>query len=199
MSGYSNGLVQAFIGVSLACTVGACQSNSKPSESAAAVPAAKVNPSALQAQAKLPPPASATQRSSIGKGSVMVNTANSSGDTDSFWIAQIDIDGDGTLEQTELLWDDEDKVLFAYSETDTPCRYGGTAVAAVLAGVNGTNSPRGRAAGSGFYAVEFDALECGADRAGLFGCTFDAMDNVSSWAAVVVDSEGDEVDVIGTN
>lgn len=181
----------------LALVAGACQSNDKGGGSG--TPSAKVNPKALQAQAKLPPPANAKPATSIGKGPAMVMTANTPADTDSYWVAQVDIDGDGDVEQTQMLWDDEDKVLFAYAETDVACTYGGVSTVAILAGVNGAGNARGRAAGSGFYAVYFDGTECGADRAGLFGCTFDASGNVTAWAAVVVDSAGDEIDMVGMN
>src|SRR6185295_3644855 len=94
----------------LACSLSACKSGDKQAESGANPPNAKVNPTALQARAMQPPPPNATQRAWIGSGPASVQTANFAGDTDSFWIEQFDIDGNGTLEQTQLLWDDEDKV-----------------------------------------------------------------------------------------
>ena len=163
----------------------------------AAAPSANVNPAALQAMAKLPPPANATTATSIGSGPTMINTANYPGDTDSFWVGQFDIDGDGDVETTQFLWDDEDKILFAYAETDIPCTNGGTATVAILAGVNAAGNARGRAPGSGFYAIYFDGTECGALAAGLYGARFDAAGHVTAWGAVVVDSSGDEIDAIG--
>ena len=179
----------------LAGSLAACKSSSKTS--AGAAPALNVSPTALQARAKAPPPPSATKATSIGKGSAAINTGNSPTDTDSYWVEEIDIDGDGTLERTEMLWDDEDKVLFAYSETDAPCANGGIAVVQLLAGVNGAGNSRGRAAGSGFYAAYFDASECNAAAAGLYGCKFNASGTVTEWAGVVVDAAGDEVDFVG--
>ena len=125
----SSRVVLASLGLALLCAVGACQSGDKK-QASGSVPAAKVNPVALQAQAKLPPPPTAKPATSIGKGKAAVSTANAPGDTDSYWVQQIDIDGDGDMEQADLLWDDEDKVLFAYAETDIACSYGGTAVVA---------------------------------------------------------------------
>jgi hypothetical protein len=156
-------------------------------------PTAQVNPKQVQARVKTPPPATATQGTSIGKGKAMVKTDNSTGDTDSIWTERIDIDGDGTVEDTQFLWDDDDKILFAYAETDVPCKGGGQANVAVLVGVNGEGNPRGRAAGSGFYAAEFDALECGAATAGLYGCRFDAKGNVTEWVAASLDAANDTV------
>lgn len=197
MSKSLSSCVLVTIGLAMGLSLGACQSGEK--SSASGVPAAKVSPTALQAQAQLPPPPTATQKASIGNGAVAVNTANTPGDTDSFWVQQIDIDGDGDMEQTQLLWDDEDKVLFAYAETDVACAYGGTATVAILAAVNGKGNPRGRPAGSGFYAIYFDGTECGADAASVYGCTFNAAGITTAWAAVMVDSEGDEIDAVGIN
>ena len=169
------------------------------SASTKAIPAAKVNPAAVQALAKAPaPPATATQQTSIGKGKAAIKTASSAGETDSSWVESIDIDGDGdgVVEQTTLLWDDEDKVLFAFADTDVPCEMGGTAVVSILIGVNGNGNPRGRPAGSGFYAVYFDATECGAMTAGLFGAKFDARGRVTAAGAVLVDEATDDVTVV---
>src|SRR5690349_18236417 len=170
MSCRSSRLVLMSIGLVLTFAVAACQSRSKAvSGSGAGVPSAKVNPAPLQAQAKQPPPPSATKKDSIGQGTMVVKTANTPGDTDSYWVQQFDIDGDGDMEQTDFLRDDEDKVLYAYAQTEVPCSFGGTAVVAILGGVYGAGNSHGRPAGSGFYAVYFDGTECGAAAAGLYG------------------------------
>ena len=194
MSVSSTKLVSVCVALLLAGTVGACQSGSKkPATTAGAAPAVTVNPSALQAMAKTPPPANAMQRTSLGKGKASVNTANSPADTDSYWVGQLDIDGNGTLEETQFLWDDEDKVFYAYAETVAPCANGGTAGVAILAGVNCKGNTRGRPEGSGFYAVYFDAMECGAAAAGLYGCRFNAAGNVTAWGEALVDAANDEI------
>lgn len=163
----------------------------------AKAPAADVNPAAVQALAKAPaPPSNATRQATIGVGKTAIKTANAPGDSDSVWVEEIDVDGDGVVEETRLLWDDEDKVLFAYAETDVPCDMGGTAVAALLIGVNGKGNLRGQPEGSGFYAVYLDATECGAMAAGLFGAKFDARGNVTAFGEVVIDEATDEVTII---
>jgi hypothetical protein len=160
-------------------------------------PAAKVNPAEVQAMAKAPtPPASATRQSSIGKGKTAVKSANAPGDTDSYWVMELDIDGDGMVEETSLLWDDEDKVLLAYAETDVPCQWGGTAAVSLLVGVNGKGNTRGMPEGSGFYAVYFDATECAAEAAGLYGCKFDARGNATACGAAVLDEATDTVAIV---
>jgi len=184
----SSGPILALV---IAAGLGGCQSSEKSSNAAAA--SAKVNPSNLQAAAKAPAPAHSQQRSSIGQGALSINTSNSQGDADSFWVGEFDIDGDGDLEETQFLWDDEDKVLYAYAETDVWCESGGVATAAILGCVNGAGNPRGRGAGSGFYAVYFDASECAAQVAGIYACTFNSKGDVTEWAAATVNSGDDSV------
>ena len=129
-------------------------------------------PAALIAKANDPkPPADATKKTSIGKGKTAANTSNGAGDDDSFWVEQIDGDGDGEVESANLIWDDEDKVLNVYDENDRiPCAGGGTATADMLIAINGKGNARHRPAGSGFYLVSLDAGECKADAAEAFGC-----------------------------
>src|SRR5262245_47849468 len=67
-------------------------------------------PAAVLAKAKAPTaPADAKKATAIGKGNVKVNTANGADDTDSIWVEELDIDGDGNVEKSDVLWDDEDK------------------------------------------------------------------------------------------
>lgn len=174
-----------------------CKSGDK---GASGLPGVKVNPAQVQAMAENPaPPPTASKRTSIGSGTAAVNTSNAPGDTDSFWVAEIDVDGDGDVEETQLLWDDEDRVLFAYAESAVPCDQGGTALAAILIGANGRDNPRGRPAGSGFYAVYLDATECGAQNAGLFGCRFDAQGNETQCGAIIVNAASDDITFVSAS
>ncbi|MBX3358333.1 MAG: hypothetical protein KF745_07885 [Phycisphaeraceae bacterium] len=173
-----------------------CKSPDKGA-SGATLPGVKVNPANVQAIAMSPtPPANATQTTSIGEGATTMWTADSPTDTDTSWVAEIDIDGDGVVEETSLLWDDENKILFAYASTDVPCAQGGMAMASLLIGVNGKDNPRGRAPGSGFYAVFLDASECGAALAGLYGARFDASGVIIAEGAVVIDQTADDVTIV---
>jgi len=165
---------------------------------AKAQPAAIVNPANVQALAKAPkPPANASRQGWIGNGAVTIDTANAPGDTGAVWIEELDIDGDGTVEQTKLLWDAEDKVLFAYALTDVPCASGGQATVALFVGVNAEGNPRGRPEGSGFYAAYFDAWEGGASAAGLYGAKFDAHGSVTKSGAVIIVAGEDDVTFVG--
>jgi hypothetical protein len=151
-------------------------------------------PTTVAAKANAPtPPAKATKKASIGKGKATAKTANAADDQDSFWVEEIDIDGDGDVESTDVVWDDEDKVLFLYSEGDFACSTGGEGDGDMLIAVNGQGNPRGRAAGSGWYVVTLDESECKAKTADAFGCKFDAAGIETACGAAVIDEKNDDV------
>ncbi len=142
------------------------------------------------------PPADAQKSASIGEEILSVSTANSTGDTDSIWVQQIDVNGDGSVENANLIWDDEDKILYFYYEGGFKCRDGSTGTGAVLIGVNGKNNPRNKPAGSGFYAVSLDKDECSAEEAGLWGCRFDAAGNPTACGTAAIDDEYDDLIIL---
>ena len=180
----------AVVGLVFAC--GAVPSDAQQ----AASPVAVQIPAAVAAKANSPKPgAGASKKTSIGKGKTAVSTANAAGDDDSFWVEDIDIDGDGTLEQTDVLWDDEDKVLFLSASGDFKCQNGGTGTGDMLIAINGKGNSRGRPAGSGFYVVTLDEDECKADEAGSYGCKFDARGVATACGAVIVDDKNDDITI----
>jgi hypothetical protein len=142
------------------------------------------------------PPANAEQKASAGKGSTAMGTGNSTDDTDSFWIEEIDVDGDGDVETADFLWDDEDKVLLIYYEDDFTCENGNPGSGAILMGINGADNPRKRPAGSGFYIISLNEGECGAEEAGLWGCKFDANGNDTTCGIAVLDEKNDDLIII---
>jgi hypothetical protein len=152
-----------------------------------------VKPGAVVGKAGSPPPASATKAKSAGKGAASVSTANTPADDDSFWVEKLDIDGDGNVEDTNLVWDDEDKVLYAYSEATFQCKKGGTGAGGVLVAVNAAGNARNRPAGSGFWVAAVDKGECGSESAGLWGCRFDASGNETACGVAVVDAKNDDI------
>jgi hypothetical protein len=156
-------------------------------------PQAVVNPAAVQAKAKDPSPSpTCGHRGYIGRPPVTIKTANTVADKDPIWVESLDIDGDGKAEQTTLLWDEEDKVLFAYADADVLCSDGSKASVTMLVGVNGPRNSHGRPEGSGFYVVWFDANEGGAAMAGLYGARFNGAGKVTgSGAATIVDASDD--------
>jgi hypothetical protein len=191
-------------GISLALTLAsilsACHAGGKaPGAKASGAKAlgVRVSPGHVQARAQVPPPSSTTSQTFIGNGKTSVKTANATDDIDRYWVQKLDIDGDGTAEQAALLWDDEDRVLFAYAETDVPCAGGGTAVVGLLVCVNGQGNLRARPAGSGFYVMYLDAMECGAAVAGLFGCSFNERGEAIECGTAAIDEAGDAIRITG--
>ncbi len=156
-----------------------------------------VKPGAVQKKAAASAaPASAKTAKSIGKTSVKASTANHASDDDSFWIEQIDIDGDGNVDDANLIWDDEDKVLFAYEEGTFTCGNGGTGSGELLVAVAAAGNPWKRPAGSGFWLAAVDEGECSAKAAGLFGCKFDAAGNSTACGIATLDEKTDDLVIV---
>jgi hypothetical protein len=155
-----------------------------------------VKPAAVSKRAAAAPPASATKAKSVGKVAAKASTANSATDDDSFWVEQLDIDGDGNVDDSNLVWDDEDKVLFAYSDGTFTCKNGATGTGELLVATNGAGNPRKRPAGSGFWVAAVDKGECGAQVAGLFGCRFDETGSETACGLVTVDEKNDDIVIV---
>jgi len=177
------------LGAAVVCLVAAVAVTSTQTSSPV-----KVQPSKeVVAKASTPPPASGKQQTpSIGK-QASAKPADSPTDTDSVWIETIDIDGDGSADSADLLWDDEDRVLFLHDEGPFTCQSGGQGSGEMLVAIYGTGNARNQPVGSGWYVVGLDAGECGAKAAGLFGCRFDAQGSTTSCGAAVI--KDDEVSI----
>ncbi|MGH7380800.1 MAG: hypothetical protein ACREKR_01025 [Candidatus Methylomirabilales bacterium] len=157
-------------------------------------------PASVQGKADAPaPPAQAKKGTAVGKGNVAVTTANSAGDQDSFWVEEIDIDGDGNVERTDILWDDEDKVLYLYADGTFTCTKGGTGEGAMLIAIYGKGNAWNKPAGSGWYVVELDKLECAAQAAAVFGCRFDAKGNPTACGAATIDAKNDDIVIVSVS
>jgi hypothetical protein len=154
----------------------------------------KANPSAVtKGKAGAPPPANATKGASVGKGKASASTANAAGDTDSVWAEKIDIDGDGNVDDVQVLWDDEDKVLY-YSKTGTfTCSSGGTGSGGMLVAVFAAGNSYGKPANSGWWVAEVDKDECKADAAGLVGCKFDGTGANTACGVAIIDNKTDDI------
>ena len=154
-----------------------------------------ISPQVRDMGKSFPLPPDAKQATSIGAPGESVNTKNSDTDTDSVWMQEIDIDGDGNVEKADFLWDDEDKVLYISYQDDYVCKNGGTGKGNVLIGINGEGNARKRPAGSGFYTVSLDKSECGSETAGLWGCKFDANGKATACGVAVLDEKNDDLTV----
>jgi hypothetical protein len=155
-----------------------------------------VKPTAVGKKAGTAPPASATPTKTAGNNKAKVSTANSATDDDSFWVEKLDVDGDGDVEDTNLVWDDEDKVLFAYSVGAFACRNGGTATAELLVATYAAGNARKKPAGSGFWVADLDKGECGAQAAAMWGCKFDASGNETACGVAALDEKNDELVIV---
>jgi hypothetical protein len=173
--------------------IGAIASAQSQQSSSSQSPVKVQPPTAAVSKASAAPPSTSKQQTpSIGKA-VSARPADSPQDTDSFWVESIDIDGDGTPESADLLWDDEDKVLFLHDEGAFACQSGGQGNGEMLVAIYGDGNARQRPTGSGWYVVGLDAGECGVKAAGLFGCRFDAKGSATECGAAIL--KNDEVSI----
>lgn len=155
-----------------------------------------VNPASVQKKAGTPVPANATKAKSDGGTAVKVSTANSAADDDSFWTEEVDIDGDGDVDATSLVWDDEDKVLYSYSDGAFTCANGGTGTGELLIAAFAAGNTAKRPAGSGFWVASLDAGECAAQAAGLWGCRFNPAGKTTACGAVTIDDKADDIVIV---
>jgi hypothetical protein len=153
----------------------------------------KVNPPAA-AKSKTAP-ANAGKGTSIGKGKASVSTANAAGDTDSIWAEKLDIDGDGNVDDTKALWDDEDKVLYYSKDGTFTCGNGGTGSGGMLVAVYAAGNAYGKPANSGWWVVDVDKGECGAQSAGVMGCKFDGSGAYTACGMAVIDGKTDDITI----
>jgi hypothetical protein len=137
-------------------------------------------------------PASAAKETSAGSGSLSASTANSATDTDDSWVEMVDIDGDGDEEQVDWVWDDEDKILYGYTEDDEAVG-DGVVVAAELWAFYGTGNAMGAPVGSGWYVEGVGEADSTQAYANLWGCSFDASGNATQCGACTIDATNDAI------
>jgi hypothetical protein len=160
----------------------------------AAVPTGpRVNVAEVTMRASTPPPPYASQARTVGKNRV---TASRNYEV-TVWTEQIDIDGDGTVDDATLAYDERNKILFASKSGTCKCKGGGAVGSGdMLIAVNLAGNFRRRPAGSGFWATSINEDECGAPFAGIFGCRFDS-DGVDTRCGLVhVDSKIDDIMIV---
>jgi hypothetical protein len=160
---------------------------------AAAPTGPRVNAAAVTLRASQPPPPHASQARTVGQNRV---TASRNHEV-SAWAEEIDIDGDGTVDDATFAYDESNKILFASKSGPFKCKGGGAVGSGdMLIAVNLAGNLRRRPAGSGFWAVSIDEDECGAPFAGIFGCRFDS-DGVDTRCGLVhVDSKIDDIMIV---
>ena len=177
----------------LSISVVAAQSQSQQSRSRTDTvqsgPVVKPSPS-VKAKVMDPKPGpSATKKddaTSIGKGAASLAT------TPDYlnWAEEIDVDGDGQAEVTDVALDRKTKVLYFANDRSVACANGGTADGSVLMALYGKGNTSGKPVGSGWFVAELDAGECAVPTAGLYGCRFDANGNATQCGAVIFEQDG---------
>jgi hypothetical protein len=141
-------------------------------------------------------PADASDEVVIGEGAVLLDTTDGEADADSRWVDSIDIDQDGTMNETQLMWDDEDGILYAFAHEVFDCLDGeGTADGGMLVGIFGEENVLGAPVGSGFYIVGLDAGECDARTAMLWGCKFDETGVETKCGEATLDAAAGTVEI----
>lgn len=165
--------------------IGLAQTQTQTQSSSAGL---QVNPAQVQKKASTPPPAGTTKTSSVGQNVKVATPA----DSDS-WAEQIDVDGNGTMEQANLVWDGTDKVLFASSPGTFTCSSGATGTGELLVAVNGAGNTRGRPVGSGFWVASMDKGQCGIPAGTTWGCKFDASGTATACGAATIDQKNNDV------
>lgn len=141
------------------------------------------------------PPAGAKTDTVAGDGPTAVGTANQDLDSDSVWVEEIDFDGDGDAESAELLWDDEDKVLFISEDGPFTCLNGDKGDGALLMAIFADGNARSKPAGSGWWVTGLDAGECGVKNEGIYGCRFGADGLATECGAITIDETTDDVTI----
>jgi hypothetical protein len=159
----------------------------------AAVPTGpRVNAAAVAMRASEPPPPHASLARIVGKNRVTASRYHEV----STWEEQIDIDGDGTVDDATLAYDEPNKILFASKSGRFTCKSGGFGSGDMLVAVNLAGNLRRRPAGSGFWATSIDEDECGAAYAGVFGCRFDTDGVDTKCGLVHVDSKLNDIMIV---
>ena len=174
--------------------LGACAKEKAP-EAAPAAAAPAVSPvvssppsAATIAVATAPAaPKAATMATSASSGALVENTAQAGDAGDSTWVAQADVDGDGTAQTATFVWDDERRILFIATDDDEVCAAGGVATANTLTALFATGNTMGAPVGSGWTATLLDATECGATSPIIWGERFDATGMVTASGVAAID------------
>ena len=150
----------------------------------------------LTAKATTPAPGAnaknTAQKASVGKGTTSVKASQPS----SFWTEELDVDDDGTVENSQYLYDAKRGVLYTYREDDFACPNGNPESGSILMALYAKGNPANKPVGSGWYLVNLNAGQCAAKKAGTFGCKFDADGNATECGAATVNNATGEIDVV---
>ena len=153
-------------------------------------------PKKVRDKAMNPTPGSnATQqsnKSSIGKGKTTVNTSKDN----SFWMEQVDLDGTGHPVDTQMLWDDTDKVLYSSAGKTFQCKDGSSANGDLLMATFAKGNKAGKPAGSGWWMASSDQGSCKMPTEQAYGCKFDATGKNTACGMAILDDQTHEMTIV---
>jgi hypothetical protein len=153
-------------------------------------------PKKVRDKAMNPAPGSnATQqakKSTIGKGKTTVNTSKDN----SFWMEQVDLNGTGHPVDTQMMWDDTDKVLYTYADKTFQCKDGSSVNGDLLMATYAKGNTAGKPAGSGWWMAGLDRGECKMPTEQAFGCKFDATGKNTACGAATLDDQTHEMTIV---
>jgi len=158
-------------------------------------PKVTVGPTLKEKAGSPTPPATAknkAQKTSIGKGKTAIRTAQPS----SFWVEQLDVDNDGSVETSDFLYDAQRGVLYTYREDDFTCQNGKAESGSILEALYAKGNQAAKPVGSGWYLVGLNAGQCGTKQSAAFGCKFDANGNPTECGAAEINFATGELDVV---
>ena len=131
---------------------------------------------------------SKAQKTSIGKGSLAVNTAQPV----VFWQEQVA----GSTVPIDFLYDSGAGILYAYREDDFTCSNGQTAHGGIMEALNASGNKAGKPTGSGWWAVEANGGQCGVKQTDIYGCKFDANGNATECGAATINNRTGDIDLV---
>ncbi len=142
------------------------------------------------------PAAGATKQSkqaTIGRGQAMIDTGDPK---DSFWNEVVDLDGAGSVVNTDMLWDASSRIFYAFAHTNLRCAHGRTIEGDILIGVYGKKNFLGKTAGSGWWVVDLAQNQCQAPLPGLYGCKFDAQGTAMACGRAELDTRINDMAIV---
>jgi hypothetical protein len=172
----------------------------KPQSTSPSDPQAPVQykPSAaVKMKATSPAPGPAAKQKStqatIGKGKAMVDTGHSN---NSFWVESIDLEGKGKATETQMLWDDTDKVMYLYADKTFKCSNGASADSGLLIATYAAGNMRKEPVGSGWWASALNENQCGVKSEALYGCKFNPSGTNTTCGLADLDEKTNELVII---
>ena len=92
----------------------------------------------------------------------------------SFWVEEVDMDGNGDPVEAQMLWDDTDKVLYTYADKSFKCHDGSMGNGDLMIATYGQGNPAKKPVGSGWWMASLHQDLCQSRAEEVFGCKFDA-------------------------